>query len=73
MDASTCKYVVLSTAFAQKNYQGGRSDSDEVSAGRKQSPEQLAKVKLLLQKLHPKHDRLFQMACKRKATRDSAP
>eukprot|EP00117_Sycon_ciliatum_P041126 scpid94559/ scgid30140/ len=49
------EYVVLSIAFAQKNYQGGSSDSDTVSAGRIQSPEQVATVQLLIRKLTPKH------------------
>ena len=63
-DAQGHSYIVLSTAFATKTYQGGTSGSDEVSVGRIQQRNQVEAVQLLLSKLHPSSSRLFQMAKK---------
>ena len=56
--------ITLSTSFATKDYQGGTSGAEEVSIGRIQQPKQVDVIKLLISKLHPSSDRLFQRAKK---------
>eukprot|EP00117_Sycon_ciliatum_P047134 scpid32472/ scgid33697/ len=55
-------FVELATDFCTKNHQGGIASRDKPSDGRIQQPEQVHAVKLLLESLSPKSERLFQMA-----------
>ena len=72
-DENGDEYVELATALATKNHQGGCAGREKVSDGRIQHPEQVAAVKLLLERLNPKCDCLFQMATRGvRASRDGA-
>ena len=52
------EYFELATSFNSKNHQGGTGGREKVSDGRIQQPRQVAALKQLLSKLHPKNDRL---------------
>ena len=69
-DQNCQEYATLST-FTMKNYQGGTSGLDEVSVGQIQQPKQVEAVKLLLARIHPTSERLFQMAKKTTNNEDS--
>lgn len=63
-------YIELATAFLTKNHQGSTS-RDKVSDGLIQKTVQVPNVRLLLEKLNLKNDRIFQMAtCGLKVTTD---
>ena len=59
-DPSGKEYVVLSTDFMSKNCSGGLKGCPFELCGRLQKEQQVAAMHLLLEKLHPKVERLFQ-------------
>lgn len=58
----TGEFVVPTRDFCSKNCQGGIDGREFVTAGRIQGPKQVAAIRLLLAKLHPDNERLFQRA-----------
>lgn len=58
----TGEFVVLTRDFCSKNCQGGIGGREFVTAGRLQDSKQVAAFRLLLSKLHPDNERLFQRA-----------
>ena len=56
------EFVVLSTDFASKNSPGGAAGREFATVGRVNDVQQVAAIRLLLQKLHPEVDRVFQRA-----------
>ena len=59
-DSGEC--VVLSTDFASKNCPGGIAGREFATVGRVNDPRQVAAMRLLLEKVHPDVDRIFQRA-----------
>ena len=55
-------FITLATDFSSKNCQGGASGRDFNTVGRIDNPQQVAAIRLLLEKLHPAIDRFFQRA-----------
>ena len=53
-------FITLATDFSSKNCQGGASGRDFNTVGRIDNPQQVAAIRLLLEKLYP--DRFFQRA-----------
>ena len=56
------EFVVLSTDLASKNCPGGTAGKEFATVGRVNDVQQVAAIRLLLQKLHPEVDRVFQRA-----------
>ena len=56
------EFVVLSTDFASKNCPGGIAGREFATVGRVNDPRQVAAMRLLLEKVHPDVDRIFQRA-----------
>lgn len=61
-DACGKEYIALSTDFMTKNCRGGLDGRSFETFGRMQEEQQVSAMRLLLQKLHPDIERLFQRA-----------
>ena len=61
-DGNGTPFVTLSRDFQSKNAQGGLKGREFTTVGRIYDEQQIAALKLLLEKAHPEIDRLFQRA-----------